>query len=525
MKAKIIEGSVFDVLPTITPGSVDCVVCSPPYFALRDYSGCPCVKRGADGRSRKRPGCTNCDDNGKVPHVRDNQLGMEPDPDTYVRRMVEVFRLVREVLSPWGTVWCNIGDSYSGSKSHSDDGMPALAARCRGGSKTLHEIVKPDRKPPPGIPAGNLCLVPQRLALALQADGWICRSVIVWQKPSPMPASLAGWRWTRCRVKVKGTGWNNETHPSRSGIAGDISHSGGVDVGKRVGNAQWEDCPGCPRCEPNNGLVLRRGSWRCTSSWEPVLMLAKQSGYFSDGEAVKQPAMNTGGNGAWGPRGDGVRNPGERDDLCTAVQSYAAANLRDVWRTSLADLTREELIDLIEQQADNNLPDLWTISSEPLHEKHYASFPSRLVELCLRAGTSAKGYCPVCGMPVCRVVKTKNMVINRSDWAEGSGNRTASSGTMVEPAECETIGWRPSCSHHDQEPRPALCLDPFAGSGRTGIVARKLGLDFVGIELAPGYVAMARRLLSGDMPLFDDLPDTPEDDHQQGDLFSNLPSP
>src|SRR5262249_19082936 len=48
-------------------------------------------------------------------------------------------------------------------------------------------------------------------------------------------------------------------------------------------------CPGCPKCEPGGGFVLRRGSWRCTSSWEPILMLAKSDHYFADGDAVKTP--------------------------------------------------------------------------------------------------------------------------------------------------------------------------------------------------------------------------------------------
>ena len=67
--------------------------------------------------------------------------------------------------------------------------------------------------------------------------------------------------------------------------------------------------------------------------------------------------------------------------------------------------------------------------------------------------------------------------------------------------DTQTLGWRPTCPHGDLEPRPALALDPFCGSGRTGIAAQRLGCDFVGVELSPAYADMARRLLCHDMPL------------------------
>src|SRR5262245_12284379 len=154
MPARILEGDVFDRLPELEEGSVDVCVTSPPYWALRSY----------------------------LPQdhaLKSRELGSEATPDAYVARMVKVFRLVRRALADHAVAFVNIGDTYSAD--------------------------------------GCLALIPQRLALALQADGWICRSMIVWHKPAPMPASLAGWRWARHRVKVKeggrherpldGTGW------------------------------------------------------------------------------------------------------------------------------------------------------------------------------------------------------------------------------------------------------------------------------------------------------------------------------
>src|SRR5579863_9072031 len=112
MSANVLQGDVFSVLPTLAKGLIDCVITSPPYWKLRDYSVCPCVKNG-----KKKPGCTNCDGNGKMPEVRDRQLGMEDTPDEYIANMVRVFSLVREAMAEHAVAFVNIGDTYSSGSS------------------------------------------------------------------------------------------------------------------------------------------------------------------------------------------------------------------------------------------------------------------------------------------------------------------------------------------------------------------------------------------------------------------------
>lgn len=396
--------------------------------------------------------------------------------------MVRVFGLVRTALAEHGTVWLNIGDSYSsGGMSN-----PSANSTLQGG-KDLGAADYQIARKAPGIPPGNLCLIPQRLALALQADGWLVRSVVVWHKPAPMPASVAGWAWRRCRVKV-----GNIPHNSKKGAFGNGTADRPVSLDNHK-NAVWEDCPGCPKCLPNGGLVLRKGSWRCTSSWEPILMLAKNDRYFCDGEAVKTPAA-------------------------------AATVSRDQYTRILDDHDEQFAVQHDHETICDgaNLRDVWKIAAEPLHSvkvdgkkiDHYASFPSELVHRCLKAATSAKGYCPSCGMPWCRVIEQGDLVKTGSSGnthpsiggkhdgvAESNGkwNATHTSGMSYEN---KTIGWRPSCTCPEQPPRPALVLDPFSGSGRTGIECKRLGLDYVGIELNPDYVDMSRRLLAEQMPLF-----------------------
>ena len=134
---------------------VQTCVTSPPYFGLRDY--------GVDG-----------------------QIGLEPAPDAYVAQMVDVFRAVREVLADDGTVWLNIGDSYTGNGSQSPQTGPLFKGRRR---QRENSCLSP-RRSFDGLKRKELIGIPWRVALALQADGWYLRSDIIWHKPNPMPESV-----------------------------------------------------------------------------------------------------------------------------------------------------------------------------------------------------------------------------------------------------------------------------------------------------------------------------------------------
>ena len=145
--ANILHGDCLDVLPTLAKESINCVVTSPPYYGLRDY--------GEQG-----------------------QLGQEDLPTEYIEKMVEVFRLVREVLRPDGTVWLNLGDCYSGvGRGAKATGLQKAARATK--QRTI-----------PGLPSKNLLGIPWRVAIALQEDDWYLRQDIIWHKPNPMPESV-----------------------------------------------------------------------------------------------------------------------------------------------------------------------------------------------------------------------------------------------------------------------------------------------------------------------------------------------
>lgn len=476
MAARVLQGDVFDVLPTLAPGSVDSVVTSPPYWMLRSYLPANHA-------------------------LKQFELGSEPTVAEYIANQVRVFDLVKVALADHGVCWLNVGDSYSHAK-------PAEGfIRGKNG-------VPRDVRPMADVENGNLCLVPQRLMIALQDAGWIVRSVVIWHKPAPMPSSVNGWRWERCRVKVQPQAKGRQTR------AGGVTAKTRDRVGGEwQGSAKWVACPGCRKCTPHGGLRLRRGSWRTTSSYEPVIMLAKSASYFADGVPVETPVKEStkgrgkqnGGNPIWNTdKKRDFAGKAEQTFNIKAMSQRATANLRDVWKIAAEPLSAaictecgyfvKKTAKLRKRLGHPRCP-----KCDAKFTSHYAVFPSSLVETCLRCSTSAHGYCVQCGKPWVRILESEQVKRHRpndkTDRHE-QGNGVASCGNTVAGTASKTVGWRSSCACGTDETRPGLVLDPFGGSGRTARAAQSLGLDSVIVELNPDYADMARRLIREDAPLF-----------------------
>lgn len=210
MTTRIFVGDCRDVLQGIPDNWYHTVVTSPPYWALRDYGTDPLVW-GGDAGCGHEWGDEGCRRNGRdwdptkgdSPVQRDytgstgqfchlcgawrGNLGLEPTPELFVEHMVEVFKEVRRVLRPDGTVWLNLGDSYAtGSKGTADGMIPQDWIE----NGQLKKAGMTRAGCPPGLKPKDLVGIPWRVAFALQADGWWLRSDIIWHKPNCMPESV-----------------------------------------------------------------------------------------------------------------------------------------------------------------------------------------------------------------------------------------------------------------------------------------------------------------------------------------------
>jgi DNA modification methylase len=153
-------GDAFQVLRTLPPESVHCVVTSPPYYGLRDYG---------------EPG----------------QYGLEATPAEYVETLRRVFAEVRRVLAADGTLWLNLGDSYA--RGNTGQGNAGPSSKLQGGTRPSFRqdgAACVPTKRSGSLPDKNLLGIPWRVAFALQDDGWILRNRIVWHKTNGMPESV-----------------------------------------------------------------------------------------------------------------------------------------------------------------------------------------------------------------------------------------------------------------------------------------------------------------------------------------------
>ena len=335
------------------------------------------------------------------------QLGLEKTPELYLEKMVEIFREVRRVLRDDGTLWVNMGDSYAQNNYGSGGGWAKSKEGYDNAPSQDRSLFK-DPGYKHGLKPKDLCGMPWRLALALQADGWWLRSDIIWAKPNPMPESVTD---------------------------------------------------------------------RPTKSHEYLFLLTKKAKYFYDAEAVKEPSIDP--ESFTGRR---KRNPQKINQYATIRAEY-----RNFHKLNG------------EKYPSRNLRDVWTIPTHSFPEAHFATFPPKLVEPCVKAGTSEWGCCPECGAGWVRVVEKEYP--NPKPRALDEKYDGINTGYQINPGVgradgiSKTLGWKPACKCGCEERVPGIVLDPFMGAGTTALVAKNLGRKHVGIELNADYIKMANNRL------------------------------
>ncbi len=473
------HGHVLDVLRGLPAESVQCVVTSPPYWALRAYGTEPQVW-GGDAESASptmyqcedcqitrhidelTSGCPQCGETmvplvhahewgepiaapkpGQVPQtkwanvtaVSDGQkatmgahcpcgawrgeLGHEPTPQLFVQHLVEVFREVKRVLKPDGVCFVNLGDSYAGS----------------GKGPTGHN----------GI--GN----------QEQRQGFL------------------GGRGANSVLGSKGHRDSQQRSPTPNGTRPKSL----VLIPERFALAMADD----------GWIVRSRIAWckrapmpesvrdRPTSAWEHVWLFSKSPTYFYDADAVREP-YNPESVGRYKYALDGTAPTSRQPD-------------GDIERRKRENGVRDP------NPLGRNLRNFWLLSPDPEPAAHFATYPKELVRRCIAAGTSERGECPQCGKPWVRVVERSTRFEGGSGRAGNTpngkyaGTEQAESGTYDirkgPVVESLTTGWRPQCDH-DLPPVPNTVLDPFVGSGTTTLVARSMLRRSIGIDLSEQYL-------------------------------------
>ena len=341
--------------------SVHMCVTSPPYWGLRDYGTSKWVGGIQETASDRLYRCEDCGVERQIDNLVsgcprcgqtmvpighfhevipgpvtekykvcvcgarriDQQLGLEPTPDLFIRTMVEVFREVWRCLRDDGTCWVNIGSSY--------------AAGGRGGNSTesngnyhghgyREEMEAVPKKAPPGYKPKDMVPIPWMLAMALQADGWYLRSDIIWAKPNPMPESVTD---------------------------------------------------------------------RPTKSHEYMFLLSKQERYYFDADAVREKSDSESG---WAKqRANGKAN-------------WSQATQEKTGRGYRGEVTGNEGNNTLwEDPGNRNIRTVWSIPTESFPGAHFATYPRALVTPCIKAGTSEKGCCPVCGAGWVREVESERV--------------------------------------------------------------------------------------------------------------------
>jgi len=299
---KFLQGNVFEKVKELDDNSIDCVVTSPPYWGLRDY--------GVHG-----------------------QLGLESTYQEHIKNIVKLFRAIKPKLKDSATIWLNYGDSYSSGKRTSTTNQTLRGNKNYGVTRTPIQE---------GIKEKDLIMIPNRIAIALQDDGWWIRSEIIWHKPNPMPESVRD---------------------------------------------------------------------RPTSCHEKIWLITKSKKYYYDAETIKEQASGRIAGNKKPQKGTDQKFSETKQGLLKAQQKpYYFKNKRNVW----------------------------TITTKPFKDAHFATFPKDLIEPCIKAG------CP-------------------------------ENGTV---------------------------LDPFGGSGTTAIVAVENNRNAILIELNKKYIDIAKKRIVNELGLF-----------------------
>ena len=426
---KILQGDAKSVLKTLPNESVNCIVTSPPYFGLRDYSIEPTIWDGDKdcehewGSKRKIPKTTQWNTGGVFdPNNRKTvqeekyigqfcskcgawrgSLGLEPTFELYIKHLCDIFDEVKRVLKKDGTCWVNLGDSYGGSgnaSGHTEDTKnlgykTSEMGATKGNQKATRQYAK------------SLLLIPQRFAIEMVNRGWILRNTIIWHKPNCMPSSAKD---------------------------------------------------------------------RFTVDFEYLYFFTKSKKYWFEQQLEPHKEVS-------------IKARNSKLNQTTNIgASRSAVNVQ---------MGNESRGNRFIPEGGKNKRAVWTITTKPFKEAHFATFPEDLIATPIKAGCP-RYVCKKCGKAREKMYKDidnrhwtdrqkatkKGMILNET------GQRNDLGGSF-ETKETQFIGLTDCGCNAGWE--PGIVLDIFSGAGTTAVVAKKQGKRYIGIEIKQEYIDMANK--------------------------------
>ena len=312
---KIYNADCLTFLKELPDNFIDCCVTSPPYYGLRDY--------GVDG-----------------------QIGLEETPEAYVEKMVAVFREVRRVLKDDGTLWLNLGDSYSSHKDCKSIGQTIAAGTSR---EHAHEMelgksrVRDSKMlKSQGYKNKDLIGIPWMVAFALRADGWYLRQDIIWHKPNPMPESVTD-RCTKAHEYIFLMSKSARYYYDADAIKQPVVDATILRLSQQIEKQKGSDrIPG-----KTNGNMKAVGPGRKPRPDD------NRGGNQGTGRGIPVMAID----------GKGVNGHSGYFDSCGNLIGEGMANKKSVW----------------------------VVPTMPFSEAHFATFPEDLIVPCIKAGCPEGG--------------------------------------------------------------------------------------------------------------------------------------
>lgn len=462
-------------------GLVHAVLTSPPYWSMREYE------------DNERPGAVGLeplfDCGAWRPHFPRFNLRISESPKTrgkvikwiervsephkvetcdecHVCHLIEVGREIWRVLRDDGTFWLNYADCFVSE---------------------------------------HLTFLSNTIAQALTADGWMPRNDLIWYKPNAMPDPIAGWRW---EMETCECGHRN---PARGqDPSGTLTGDGRYSSGGGVGDIPWTvfdpDCEICDGTGIAGDLVFKPASWRHTRAHEFIFQLVKEPQYYANQEAVRVRSTWKGDNSEKAPS-SWASHPGSHGNHHQdGRRSWSGigkkhADMRD----------KDEDPSSMSPKRGVNPKSVLEIPTAGYSGAHFATFPEDLIAPLILASVPRRS-CPECGAPWAPIVDRQvNNASARWEYTDGLGNlaiaRTRARGSFS-GGSSQIEGYKPTCEH-DLEPIPGIVLDPFGGSGTTGLVAKKLLRRWIIQDISQPYLDEQAKLRTGSgtpSTAFDGLP-------------------